>query len=252
MGSSATPVPAWRSTVFVSVRVTFHGSVSPNAHGRVAPVSSPAAPARRVSRSPCLPESCCATSATRSAELTHRLRGESPLPVGATVKDPWSINARSSSASVCASTAASLRVDGPAYPGRRPHGRACVALPTAPRKSCSSSAMSAWPACPRPIPIGLSRRTATSRSNPRPGVRLQVAVQPVERIHQRRRAKSLLRQRIQLGTLVGRQAVCGTAGQPRRAGPTSPEARRRCAGSPGRTRRAVHEVIEILLRVLSF
>ena len=28
-------VPAWRSTALVSVRVTFHGSVSPNAHGRV-------------------------------------------------------------------------------------------------------------------------------------------------------------------------------------------------------------------------
>ena len=62
IGRSATPVPAWRSTALVSVRVTFHGSVSPNAHGRVAPVSSPAAPARRVSRSPCRPESCCATS----------------------------------------------------------------------------------------------------------------------------------------------------------------------------------------------
>ena len=40
-------VPACRSTALVSVRVTFHGSVSPNCQGRVAPVSSPAAPARR-------------------------------------------------------------------------------------------------------------------------------------------------------------------------------------------------------------
>jgi hypothetical protein len=31
----------------VIVRVTFHGSVSPKAHGRVAPVSSPAAPDRQ-------------------------------------------------------------------------------------------------------------------------------------------------------------------------------------------------------------
>ena len=61
-GNGRSPVPASRSTALVTVRVTFHGSVSPNCHGRVAPVSSPAAPARRVSRSPWRPESCWATS----------------------------------------------------------------------------------------------------------------------------------------------------------------------------------------------
>lgn len=66
--------PACRSTALVIVRVTFHGSVSPNAHGQVAPVSSPAGPARRVSRSPWRPDSWRATVAQRGlAELTHRL-----------------------------------------------------------------------------------------------------------------------------------------------------------------------------------
>ena len=41
-----------RSTVLVRVRVTFHGSVSPKRHSRLAPVASPVAPARAVTSCP--------------------------------------------------------------------------------------------------------------------------------------------------------------------------------------------------------
>ena len=44
------PSPAVRTTALVTVRVTFQGSVSPNVHSRLAPESSPAAPAWRRSR----------------------------------------------------------------------------------------------------------------------------------------------------------------------------------------------------------
>ena len=44
------PSATVRRTALVIVRVTSHGSVSPNCHSRVAPDSSPAAPAWRTSR----------------------------------------------------------------------------------------------------------------------------------------------------------------------------------------------------------
>ena len=52
------------------VRGTFQASVSPNAHGRVAPVGSPAAPERCVSRSPRRPPIWSTTS--RSADSPSR------------------------------------------------------------------------------------------------------------------------------------------------------------------------------------
>ena len=78
-----------------------------------------------------------------------------------------------------------------------------------------------------------------------------MAVQPVERVHQRRRAECLLGQRIQLGALVGGQAVA------------EPLRRRRALGQRvqqllhvARVLRKelavlVHEVIEVLLGVLT-
>lgn len=89
--------PARRSTALTTVRVTFHGSLSPNAQGRVAPVSSPAAPARRVSCSSRPARSCCATS--RSAA---RPSGHGPWLIAATyrrTRGPGSppISARSNS-----------------------------------------------------------------------------------------------------------------------------------------------------------
>ena len=59
-----------RRIALVMVRVTSHGSASPNSHGRLEPVCSPAAPETRVSRRPCRPESCLAVS--RSSDLPSR------------------------------------------------------------------------------------------------------------------------------------------------------------------------------------
>ena len=69
------------------VRGTSHGSVSPNAHSRVAPDSSPAAPARW-SVAVALParHPLGDVAQQRLAELAHRLGGQLELAVGAALE----------------------------------------------------------------------------------------------------------------------------------------------------------------------
>ena len=66
-----------RRTALVIVRVTSHGSVSPNSHGRVAPESSPAAPALRDSRWPWRPDIRVATSRSSALPSWRIALGES-------------------------------------------------------------------------------------------------------------------------------------------------------------------------------
>ena len=80
----ASPVPAERSTALVSVRGTSQGSESPNSHSRLAPVGSPAAPARRVSRCPVRELMCSATSRSADSPSRRMALGESrQVPSGA-------------------------------------------------------------------------------------------------------------------------------------------------------------------------
>ncbi len=60
------PSATTRWTALVTVRVTSHGSVSPNSQERVAPDRSPAAPDCRTSRWPCRPDIRFATSRSRA------------------------------------------------------------------------------------------------------------------------------------------------------------------------------------------
>ena len=81
--------PSWarRSTPFRIVRGMSHGSVSPNAHGRVAPERSPAAPALFMSRWPgAAAHPLGDVAQQRLAELAHRLRRELELAVGAALQ----------------------------------------------------------------------------------------------------------------------------------------------------------------------
>ncbi len=64
------------------MRVTSHGSVSPNSHGRVAPEKSPAAPARRASRADPRRESVGRVLEQAAPELADRLGGQAKRPVG--------------------------------------------------------------------------------------------------------------------------------------------------------------------------
>ena len=87
-GRSDPPVPASRSTALVSVRVTFHGSVSPNC-------PRPRRPGQ-LTRGPGTPGLAFAVAARKLlrhiaqrglAELAHRLGRQPPLAVGAAIEE---------------------------------------------------------------------------------------------------------------------------------------------------------------------
>ena len=86
-GPGSPPSATVRRIALVTVRVTSHGSASPNSHGRLDPVCSPAAPASRVSRWPCRPESCPAASFSSDcragASLAGRAEGRRRYRAGA-------------------------------------------------------------------------------------------------------------------------------------------------------------------------
>ena len=75
--SARSSPPARRSWALSRVRGTDQAWVSPKAHGRVAPVASPAAPERRVSRCPWRPEIRSATSRSTDCPSVRSALGES-------------------------------------------------------------------------------------------------------------------------------------------------------------------------------
>ncbi len=100
--------PARRSWALSSVRGTLQASVSPNAHGRVAPVASPAAPERCVSRSPRRLPIRSTTSRSADSPSRRSAFGDSRSdPSGARSNRPACCSSRSRSASARASTRAS-------------------------------------------------------------------------------------------------------------------------------------------------
>ena len=76
-GWASPPSPAVRTTALVIVLVTFQGSVSPKVHSRLAPLSSPAAPAWRRSRCPWRPDIRLATSLSSALPSWRIAFGES-------------------------------------------------------------------------------------------------------------------------------------------------------------------------------
>ena len=233
---------ARRSAALSRVRGTCHGSVSPNAHGRVAPVGSPAAPdAAGLALAARGRRSGRRRRAARTRPADAAPSGDSRSdPSGIRSNRPWRRSSRSSSASARASTrawspsaaaSASRSMSSSRAPG--------IGLRRAARPARPAGPAPPSPGWPRPCPAGCRRGTGPATSQSSPGrSALQLRVELGQRLRQPRIAERLLRQLRQLGPLLGRHRVQ----HPLRGGGPLRRARRsarRCsAGSPGRTRRA--------------
>ena len=126
-------------------------------------------------------------------------------------RKPWFISARSSSASVRASTAAWS----PSCRASASRSTSSIVAPGVALRQLFGELLEFGDVGQRLGAFAHAQRVVAGELRgtvpvlPRPR-RLQVAVEPVERIHQLWRAECLLRQGIQLGALVGGQAVAET------------------------------------------
>ena len=234
------PSPAVRTTALVMVRVTSHGSVSPNAHARLAPLArrprrrggGRAAPGGRTSgwRRP----------EQRLAELAHRLRRQPELAVGAALEV----------AGVAAAPA-------PARPGsgrrRRPASPSWRAELVEVDVVQPGAAVGLGELLGQVVEVGQVLQHAGAVAEPEPLLAVEVAR---SRPSPRRAAAPAGWRRAGRATASARgcrtpaaasasarraapgSSSCASAGRRPRAGRARRSARRCSAGSPGRSRRA--------------
>ncbi len=192
-------------------------------------------------------KNCCATSrnAVRRKAAHGLRRGQPSEPA---VRKPDQTSARSNSSQrPGVDGGPGRRLTGPARQVDRPCWRPDSSVAARPR--CSSSTVSAGAWVPSPCrTVAYHRRTARAGQSS-PGREAVACRYSIKRSSARINAggKCLLRQRVQLVPLFLAQAVAGTAG-----GSAARRSRSSLvAPTPGRTRRACHELVEVPLRIFT-
>ena len=242
----------------VTVRTTSSGCSSPNRHGRLAPVSSPAWPASALVVVAAAGRRRAAANTRRSAVSPSRRTAfgvSSSVAAACAAGSPAApARARCGAARRRSSTACrpSARRDGLLVDVVEPRARVVLAERAPPARRGRRAPASAVVASPMPSGSSPVIRSRPPPSRGRAGAPQRVGRAAPSPWRARRPRMRLLHQPGQLRALLGRQRGASAVRPPRRGGRASRPAPRGSAGCRGRSRRTpAMNSVELLLGVLA-